>query len=264
MTTATPSTLPVHETRQEVAVGTRMLVDFGLSTGVRASLGHVSVRVPGQPDRFVVKGRGYRLDALNRVREQDLVVCNLEGELVDGPPNIVPCFEVKIHSCIYKARPEVNSVVHVHPTYTVLLSVLGKEMRPLAQEGNRLVVDPIPVYPRQKIITTDAEGTEVAQLLGNGNVELLFGHGAVTVGPDMERSISNMINLEHQAQMNYLAYAVAGKDHPYVPRDIVLEGSDSFGSQWELPHFKKSVEKAGKPLYGGVWQSWYEDAQAQL
>src|SRR5437763_12314022 len=103
------------EARRQAAVGTRMLVDFGLATGVRASLGHVSVRVPGDPGKFIVKGRGYRLDALSKIRAQDLVVCNLEGELVEGPPNIVPCFEVKIHSCIYKSRPDVNSVVHVHP-----------------------------------------------------------------------------------------------------------------------------------------------------
>src|SRR5438067_1729809 len=101
----------VEQTRQEVAVGTRMLVDFGLSAGVRASLGHVSVRVPGQPDRFVVKGRGYRLDALNRIRPEDMVVVDMDGVWVDGPRNIVPCFEVKIHSCILRDHPNVNAVV---------------------------------------------------------------------------------------------------------------------------------------------------------
>src|ERR671926_1470809 len=118
------------EVRRQAAVGTRMLVAFGLSTGVRASLGHVSVRVPNEPDKFVVKGRGYRLDTLARMRPEDLVVCDLEANLVDGPPEIVPCTEVKIHSCIYQARPDVQSVVHVHPKFTVLLSVLGRPIRP--------------------------------------------------------------------------------------------------------------------------------------
>jgi ribulose-5-phosphate 4-epimerase/fuculose-1-phosphate aldolase len=254
----------VEQTRQEVAVGTRMLVDFGLSAGVRASLGHVSVRVPGQPDRFVVKGRGYRLDALNRIRAQDLVVCNLEGELVEGPPNIVPCFEVKIHSCIFKARPDVNSVVHVHPTYTVLLSVLGAPIHSMCNEGNRLVMNPIPVYPKQKIITTDDEGTEVARLLGNGEVELLFGHGAVTAGDSMEKSITNMIHLEHQAHMNYLATCAAGPDHPYVSQQQVTEFSANPNGQFQLPHFQASIAKAGAPLYGGVWQAWFEESAANL
>src|SRR6266516_1064841 len=97
--------------RREAAVGTRMLVDFGLATGVRAALGHVSVRVSGDPTKGVVKGRGYRLDTLARMRPEDLVVCDVDANLVDGPPEIVPCTEVKLHSCIYSARPDVQSVV---------------------------------------------------------------------------------------------------------------------------------------------------------
>jgi ribulose-5-phosphate 4-epimerase/fuculose-1-phosphate aldolase len=251
------------ETRREAAVGTRLLVDFGLATGVRASLGHVSVRVPGDPTKFVVKGRGYRLDTLARMRPDDLVVCDLEANLVDGSPEIIPCTEVKIHSCIYKARPDVQSVVHVHPKFTVIMSVLGKPIRSMCNEGNSLVMDPIPVYPRQKIITTDEEGTEVARLLGSGRVVLLFGHGAVTAGSSMEQSVTDMIHLEHQAEMNYYACAMAGPDHPYVSRELVLDYS-SGPSHYELPHFQQAVAKAGMPKYRGVWAAWYEEAAAEL
>jgi ribulose-5-phosphate 4-epimerase/fuculose-1-phosphate aldolase len=251
------------ETRREVAVGTHLLVDFGLATGVRASLGHVSLRLPTEPDRFVVKGRGYRLDTLARMRPEDLVVCDLEANLVDGPPEIVPCSEVKIHSCIYRARPDVQSVVHVHPKFTVLMSVLGRPIRPMCNEGNQLVLDPLPVYPRERIITTDEEGSEVARLLGSGRAVLLFGHGAVTAGGSMERAITDMIHLEHQAEMNYHAGALAGPDHPSVPRELVIE-YNSRPSHYELPHFQQAVAKAGQPRFSGVWAAWYEDAAAEL
>lgn len=248
------------DTRREVAIGTHMLTDFGLAAGVRASLGHVSVRVPGEPDKFIVKGRGYRLDTLSRMRAEDLVVCDLDANLVDGPAEVVPCFEVKIHSCIYKARTDVNSVVHVHPKYTTVMSVIGKGLRPVVNEGNRLVLDPIPVYPKSKIIITDAEGTEVARLLGQGQAVLLFGHGAVTAGAGMEQSITNMIHLEHQAEMNYIAYSMAGPDYPSIPRELVEEFARSGGSQYQEPHFKQAVAKTGMPKYNGVWQAWYEEA----
>jgi ribulose-5-phosphate 4-epimerase/fuculose-1-phosphate aldolase len=252
-----------EETRREVAVGTRMLVDFDLATGVRASLGHVSVRVPEDPTKFVVKGRGYRLDTLARMRPEDLVVCDLEANLVDGPAEIVPCFEVKIHSCIYKARPDVQSIVHVHPKFTVVLSVLGSPIRSMCNEGNRLVMDPLPVYPRQKIITTDDEGTEVARLLGSGKAMLLFGHGAITAGASMEESVTDMIHLEHQAEMNYYATAMAGPDHSYVSREKVIEFGSGPG-YFELPHFQQAVAKAGMPKHGGVWAAWYETAAGEL
>lgn len=254
----------LNEVRKQVAVGTRMLVDFGLSTGVRSSLGHVSMRVPGDPNKFVVKGRGYRLDVLSKIRPEDLVVCDLDGNLVDGPPNIIPCFEVKIHSCILRDRPEMNSVVHVHPTFTVVMTVLGATLHTMAQEGNRLVADPLPVYPKQKIVTTEEEGTELSRILGQGQAALLFGHGAVTVGASMERSITDMLHLEHQATMNYYAWSAAGKDHAYVPRDLVMESAGSGGSQFSLPHFKQAMEKAGPPLYGGAWEAWFEEAASNL
>ena len=93
---------------------------------------------------------------------------------------------------------------------------------------------------------------------------LLFGHGAVTAGLTMEQSVTNMIHLEHQAQMNYYAYAAAGPDHPFVSRELVQEFSQDSGRQWELPHFKQAIAKAGMPIYGGVWQAWYEDAAANI
>jgi hypothetical protein len=119
----------------EAAIGNRILAEVGLASGVRASLGHVSLRVPGDQDLFVVKGRGYRLDVLSRMRPEDMVVCDLEGNWRDGPPYSLQCSEVKIHSCIYKHRPDVVSVVHVHPDYVVLMSVLEHSLKPMAQEG---------------------------------------------------------------------------------------------------------------------------------
>ena len=255
----------VDEAKREVAAGTHLLSMFGLAAGVRTSLGHVSLRVPGQPDRFVVKGRGYRTDALPAIRPEDMVLCDLDGVWADGPKNIVPCFEVKIHSCIFRTRPDVQSVVHVHPKYSVLLSVLSRQLKPMCAEGARLVLDPIPVYPRQKIITTDEEGTEVARILGEGSAELLFGHGAVTVGGSMEESIMRMVQIEHQAEMNYLAELLDGRDHGSIPRELVLEATAGGGrSQFDLPHFRESVARAGEPKHRGAWGYWMDQAYADL
>jgi ribulose-5-phosphate 4-epimerase/fuculose-1-phosphate aldolase len=252
----------IDEVKREAAIGNRILAELGLASGVRSSLGHVSARVPADPDTFVVKGRGYRLDALSRLRPGDLVTCDLDGFLLDGPPGVIPCFEVKIHSCIYKARPDVQSVVHVHPKFATVLTVLKKRIVCMCLEGNRSVLNPLPVYPHQKMVTTDEEGTEIARLLGDGNIVLMFGHGATTVGKDVEEAVTTVLHLEHQAEMNYYAYAAAGKDHPYVPDELVKEcftswGSlNQFGAQWELPHFVQAVEKAGRPKHNGAWEHW--------
>src|SRR6266566_5526864 len=104
-----------EDLKEQVATGNRILVEIGLCGGVTASLGHVSMRVPDHPDRFIVKGRGYQMDALARMRGTDMVVCDLEGFKVDAPEHVTQCFEVKIHSTIFRTHPEIQSVVHVHP-----------------------------------------------------------------------------------------------------------------------------------------------------
>jgi ribulose-5-phosphate 4-epimerase/fuculose-1-phosphate aldolase len=133
----------LEEVKLQVAQANRVLSDVGLATGVTLALGHASMRVPSQPDRFVVKGRQYYLDGLAVMRAEDMVVCDTEGFLVDGPSGITQCSEVKIHSCIYKTRHDVQSVVHVHPRFTVLLSVLRIPLVPMCQEGIQLVRNPL-------------------------------------------------------------------------------------------------------------------------
>src|SRR5688572_23428770 len=95
----------LESAKLEAAVGTRVLTKLNLAVGVRASLGHTSRRIPGDAERFVVKGRGYRVDVLARMRPEDMVVCDLDGNWLDGPPDTVQCSEVKIHSCILRMRP---------------------------------------------------------------------------------------------------------------------------------------------------------------
>jgi ribulose-5-phosphate 4-epimerase/fuculose-1-phosphate aldolase len=237
----------------EAAIGNRALVEFGLATGLRASLGHTSMRVPGDPDKFVVKGRGYRLDVLSRIRPEDMVLCDLEGNWLDGPAYSSQCSEVKIHSSIYQARPDVLSVTHVHPDYAVLISVFQKPLVPMAQEGAGLVLKPIPVFPQTKVVTTDAEGRAVAELLGDGDALLLLGHGAVTVSTrSVERCVLSMVELEHQARLNYLAMCAGGLDHPRIPDELARAVSQRDSA--DTPHLeaRRSQVPAGGPD-GGLW-----------
>lgn len=177
--------------KRQVAIANRALSELGLATGVTASLGHASMRVPSEPDKFVVKGRGYESDALATMRPEEMVVCDLEGYKIGGPEGVYKCHEIKIHSCIFKTQPQVQSVVHIHPRYTIRMSVLKKTLLPMCQEGIALVQHPLPVYPQTKIITTDEEGMQVAGMLGDGKAMLLFGHGAITAGTSLADSIQS-------------------------------------------------------------------------
>jgi ribulose-5-phosphate 4-epimerase/fuculose-1-phosphate aldolase len=97
----------------------------------------------------------------------------------------------------------------------------------------------------------------VAKLLGDRTAILLQGHGAATVGGDMEDSVTNMLHLEEQARMNYLAYCAAGPDHPRIPDDQIDEMTNRPGV-FELPHFAESAAQRRQGGENGVWAyySW--------
>ena len=248
----------------EAAIGNRVLSELGLATGIRASLGHTSMRVPGDPEKFVVKGRGYRVDVLERMRPEDMVVCDLDGNWLDGPPYSVQCSEVKIHSCIFRARPDVVSVTHVHPDYTVLMTVFQKTLRPMAQEGANLVLKPLNILPQTKIITSEEEGQEVARLLGDGEAMLLLGHGAVTASArSVEGSVMAMAHLEHQARLNYLAMCAGGPEHPSIPAELATAVSQA--NPGAEPHIKSRLEGIpGGRTAEGIWAYYREVVGATM
>ena len=92
----------LEDVKYQVAVANRVLSEMGLTTGATASLGHASMRMPSDSGRFAIKGRGYKIDVLSRVLPEEMVVCDLNGSQVEGLPGLTPCYEIKMHSCIYR------------------------------------------------------------------------------------------------------------------------------------------------------------------
>jgi ribulose-5-phosphate 4-epimerase/fuculose-1-phosphate aldolase len=255
--------MTLDQVKRDVALGSRILAFTGLAAGIRSSMGHVSLRDPNDPGRFVVKGRGYPIDTLSRMRPENMVVCDLDGRLLEGPPGVVQCNEVVIHACVFKARPDVNSVVHVHPPFSVMLTVMGIAIRPMVLEGVRLVRHPLPVYPHTALITSVESGEEMTRSLGKASAVQLLGHGVTTVGKTMEDAVMNAWQLEHQAMMNYYACSIGGPDHAAIPDDQIEEFL-----QWKPlaePHFQEAVAKVGKVNTGGsMWSDLMDRAGREM
>ena len=102
----------------------------------------------------------------------------------------------------------------------------------------------LPIYPHVKTIQSDAEGMEVANLLGDSRAMLLRGHGAVTTGSSLSEAVMGMAQLEEQARMNYLAYCAQGKDYTYLSDDLLDEMLNRT-PLYEQPHFKDVLK--GRP-----------------
>ena len=236
----------------DVAVANRVLAELGLAAGPLASLGHASMRVPSAPETFVVKGRGYEIDALAAIVPDQMVLCDADGNMLDGPSGSSQCYEVKLHSAIYKSRPDVSSIVHVHPRYAVVMSVLGATLKPMCREGMDLVRSPLPTFPHNKLILTEEDGAAVARHLGTSAALLLEGHGAIATGRSLGQAVMNMAHLEEQAKMNWYAYCAAGSDYPAVPDELLAE-SFSQPSPRDLPHFGQVAAEGAASAISGAY-----------
>lgn len=255
----------LDQVKYDVAVANRVLTEIGLANGPTISLGHVSQRLPSDPTKFVVKGRGYEIDALPRMRPEDMVVCDLEGYMLDGPKGATPCYEVKIHSCILKARPDVSSVIHVHPQFTVLFSILGKPIAPMAQgQGINILKKQIPLLRKYKIIQSEEEGMEVANLLGDNLAILLQGHGVVVADKSPDQVVVGAYGLEEQAKMNWYAYCAAGPDYPKIPDDLVQENFYGGIPFEDLPHFKGLAADSHRERRNAVYSHYAEIVSRDL
>ena len=92
--------------------------------------------------------------------------------------------------------------------------------------------------------------------MGDRPAALLFGHGAVTASTTLDAAVVDMLGLEEQAKMNYLAYCAAGPNHAFISEDLILEGERRPPITGE-PHFIDSM-RGHRPEVRGVW-AYYAD-----
>ena len=249
----------VKQLKDKVATANRVLAHAGLATGSTAYLGHASARIPNT-DYIVMKGRGYEVDTLAKMQAGDMIVLDLESNVVDGPRGVIPQNEVKMHTRIYAARKDVGGITHVHPRFCILLSIVGKKIVPVCNEGLILTQAGVPVYPNNELICTDEQADRVAKKLGGKNAILLRGHGAVTVGGGVEAATVNMIDLEEQARMNYYVYLLGrGAAGARIPQGQAKAYVDFIPVMPELPVLKKAAAERGHrriPLSMIQWRGW--------
>jgi ribulose-5-phosphate 4-epimerase/fuculose-1-phosphate aldolase len=228
----------IESTKRLVAIANRILSEVGLAKDDLIGTGHVSMRVESEPDKFVVKGRGYTMDVLPKMQARDMVLCDLDGYWLEGPPETTQCGEVKLHSAILKRRPDLQAVAHSHAPHITIMSLLADRLRPASSEGFQAVFQPIPVYEHMQTVHSEEEGEEVADLLADGKVVILKGHGVVTAGRSPAEAVMSMSRLEYQAMLNWKLYCAAGPNYPYIPDEMIHETMGRPQME-DLPHFAK-------------------------
>jgi HCOMODA/2-hydroxy-3-carboxy-muconic semialdehyde decarboxylase len=189
----------LDDIRRELARANRILAH----EDVLDAFGHVSVRHPGDPGRYLLsRSRGPEL-----VEPADI----LEFTLDSAP--VVPATrrlysERVIHGCIYQARPDVHAVVHHHAPSIMPFVIAGVDIVPVFHLGATMGAK-APFWDSRDefgdtslLVIKPEEGRSLARALGAHAMVLMRRHGATVAGGSLHevvfRSIYSARNAEHQ------------------------------------------------------------------
>ena len=246
-----------HGLQVKIALACRILAHLGI---VRETTGHISARAG--TDHMLIRCRsnqeaGLMVTEASAVRELtfDGAATVAEDAGFERPS------ELPIHGEIYRARPEVNAVVHAHPYASVMCSLVGLEMKPIfgAYDPNSMALGDagVPTFPRSILIREKSFAHQMISAMGDKSVCILHGHGIVAVGDSVEEATLRAIKLETLAGMTLDVMKARGTPPDTISQeDLEFFRSRASGSagvsrdhmkdiwQWTWRHYDKLLEKS--------------------
>lgn len=217
--------------KQDVADATRILAREKLI----GPFGHPSARIKGTNYVAILGDTHFAVKLLTEVGPEDVAIIDMDGEPVD--PRISGPGERFIHTEIYRARPDVNAVVHAHPANCIAYSVSERPLQPLWHLCTE-VSQGVPVHRRSIQIDTPELARELVETMGSRPFVLLHGHGSVAVGDCMGTACVRQVSLERAAKLQATVDSI-GASRPIAADEINSEGlsvgltQEEVNAQWD-------------------------------
>ncbi|MGA2394886.1 MAG: class II aldolase/adducin family protein [Candidatus Lustribacter sp.] len=182
-----PKARPRSKVIADLVTANRILADQGILDGY----GHVSARCEDEPNEYYIG------DATppGNVRAKNVFRWTLENEPAGHEQ---PTYgERFIHGQIYRARPQVQAVVHCHAPELVLFGATGIPLRPIYHMAGFQGEEPLPVFEirdefgseTDMLIRSNEQGAALARALGERSAVLMRGHGATIVGRSVSQAV---------------------------------------------------------------------------
>lgn len=181
--------------KEQLVTANRIVANEGIISGY----GHLSVRVPDNDTMLLSRSLSPAF-----VTEDDILELTLDGKILNDDRSTY--LEDVIHRAIYRARPDVNAVVHHHAAPIIPFAITDVDIRPVYHQG-MLFYDGVPKFEDYDeeygwLIVTEEEGKRMAENLGDHRAQLLVGHGANNVGTSLKEALVTtfqfVMNAQHQ------------------------------------------------------------------
>lgn len=239
--TVTTGTDPAPTTRQrlltQIALGARML---SLDGHDDFNQGQISARTPGS-DTFFIKNA---LCGFDEATPEQIVQAHVDH--TRPAPALAPP-ELPLHQAVYRARPDVNAIVHSHAPHTLVFGATDLELRPVSHEG-AWFAGRTGLFTTTSNTVLDIEtGDSIARALGDGNGVFLRNHGGVVVGKSVRHAAIFATVLERACRLQLLAessgarYTSSSLQDVQLKRDFIYADL-SVRSYWD--HSVRRVRRA--------------------
>jgi HCOMODA/2-hydroxy-3-carboxy-muconic semialdehyde decarboxylase len=206
---------------EELALANRILAH----EGVLDAFGHVSVRHPNNPDRYLLS----RSRSPLLIEPDDILEFTLDSEPV-RPPKALLYAERVIHGCIYQARRDVIAVCHHHAPTVMPFCIAGKPIVPVFHLGAAMG-EAAPFWDQYDefgatnlLVVKPEEGRSLARALGQHLAVLMNRHGATVVGANLKELVARAIFMCQNAEYQLRALTL-GTPQPLHRGEIKLAGT---------------------------------------
>lgn len=204
---------PLQAARLDLAAACRLIAHFGW-TDLLAT--HVSIRVPGRHDRYLINPLGLLYD---EVTASSILEVDLDGRVVAGDGEVNPA-GIVIHGAIHAAVPEAAAVVHLHSREGVAVATQQDGLLPLTQMS-LMVLGQLAYHDFHGVVLDEDERATLLAAMGDKSLLMLRNHGTLAVGRDMAEAFSRIWRLERACRFQ-LAAQSAGVPLQPLP-DAVIE-----------------------------------------
>ena len=188
------------ETRKKVVEKGIEMLATNLTVG---TWGNISCRVPGEY-YIAITPTGMSYDTLV---PEDIVVLDLRGNTISGTRK--PSVEVPLHLAIYKAREDVQAIVHTHSAYATAMAVARREIPGAVEDLVQIVGGNVRVN-EYALPGTEQLGLNAVKAMEGRNAVLLANHGMLGVGRNLEEAFRVCQVVEKSAQVTLLAQLMGG------------------------------------------------------
>ena len=188
------------QARCELAAAHRLIAHFVF---VDMTYNHVSVRVPGEPNHFLVKADSLFME---QVTASSLVKYDVDGNRVTDSDYKASPAAYNLHAAVLKARPDIAAVVHTHSPANLAVSAQKHGLLPITQQAMRFY-NRFARYPNEVDDTTREGADRLAAALGDKWVMILENHGALVCGTTLPEAYiyHHFFELACRAQVGALA-----------------------------------------------------------